>query len=47
MDIILGMFPFVRELLSRGTKVKLMRLQLRYNFVVVVVVGGELKMIFA
>lgn len=42
VDIILGMFPFVRELLSRGTKVKLMRLQLRYNFVVVVVVGGEL-----
>ena len=47
VDIILGMFPFVRELLSRGTKVKLLRLQLRYNFVVVVVVGGELKMIFA
>ena len=46
MDIILGMFPFVRELLSRGTKVKLLRLQLRYNFVVVVI-GGELKMIFA
>ena len=42
VDIILGMFPFVRELLSRGTKVKLIRLQLRYNFVVVVVVGGEL-----
>ena len=46
VDIILGMFPFVRELLSRGTKVTLLRLQLRYNFVVVVI-GGELKMIFA
>ena len=26
VDIILGMFPFVRELLSRGTKVLLMHL---------------------